>query len=78
MKNPQVLVNVGAQERLLSLFENLGTQGAVLFEQMLSTLRNALSSALAEVFAVIFGAVVFGLIVNLFLKGIPKHKNPPD
>jgi EmrB/QacA subfamily drug resistance transporter len=72
--NPQALVNIEAQAQLQSLFEGLGTQGPVLLEQLLSTLRNALNSALTESFVTAFGFTVLALIVNLFLKGIPSHK----
>ncbi len=72
--NPQALVNLEARTQLQSLFEGLGTQGTALFEQMLSTLQNALSSALIEVFAVFCGVAILALIANLFLKGIPPYK----
>jgi EmrB/QacA subfamily drug resistance transporter len=72
--NPQALVNMEARAQLEGLFEGLGTQGAALFEQMLSTLQNALNSALTEVFAVFFGVAILALIINLFLKGIPTYK----
>jgi EmrB/QacA subfamily drug resistance transporter len=72
--NPQALVNLEAQAELRGMFEGLGTQGAALFEQMLSTLQNALNSALMEIFAVFCGVAVLALLANLFLKGIPPHK----
>ncbi len=78
VNNPQALVNIEARTQLQSLFEGLGTQGTALFEQLLSTLQNALSSALSEVFVVVFGATVLALIINFFLKGIPSHKRLPD
>ncbi len=74
--NPQALVNVQAQASLRSLFESLGAQGTALFEQLLLTLQDALSSALTEVFAFVFGVAVLALIINLFLKGIPSHRLP--
>jgi EmrB/QacA subfamily drug resistance transporter len=72
--NPQALVNVAAQAQLQSLFGRLGSQGAVLYEQMLSTLRNALNSALTEIFAVLAVVSILALVANLFLKGITPHK----
>ena len=72
--NPQALVNIEARTQLQSLFEGLGAQGTALFEQMLSTLQNALNSALTEVFAVFFGVAILALIANFFLKGIPPYK----
>jgi EmrB/QacA subfamily drug resistance transporter len=76
--NPQALVNAGAREQLQSLFEGLGAQGSALFEQMLSTLQNALNFALTEIFAVVCIASVLALIVNLLLKGIPSHRRRQD
>ncbi len=69
--NPQALVNVEAQEQLRALFEGVGANGPALFEQLISTLRNALNSALVQVFLVFMFVVVLAIIVNFFLKGIP-------
>jgi EmrB/QacA subfamily drug resistance transporter len=69
--NPQALVSVEAQEELQSMFQGVGDQGPVLFEQMITTLRNALSSALVQVFLVFLFVTVLAIIVNFFLKGIP-------
>jgi EmrB/QacA subfamily drug resistance transporter len=76
--NPQALVNPEAQIQLQSLFEGLSAQGAELFEQLMSTLQNALNSALTEVFAVFLIVVIIALIANLFLKGIPPHRAKHD
>lgn len=72
--NPQALVSVDAQAQLRMLFDSLGSQGAVFFEQVLSTLRQALSSGLSEVFLIGFGAVIIAFIINLFLKEISLSK----
>ncbi len=53
----------------------MGSQGVQLFEQLLSTLREALNSALTEVFFVAFCAIVVAFIINLFLKEIPLRKH---
>jgi EmrB/QacA subfamily drug resistance transporter len=76
--NPQALVNIEARTQLQGIFEGLGTQGTAFFEQMLSTLQSALSSALIEVFAVFSGVAILALIVNLFLKGVPSYKRRQD
>ena len=76
--NPQALVNPAARAELLSLFEGAGAQGTALFEQMMSTLQNALNSALVQVFAVFLIASVIALIVNFFLKGIPPYRSKQD
>jgi len=75
--NPQALVNVEAQAQLQGLFAGMGSQGTVLFEQMLSTLRDALNSALTQVFAVFLIVAFLGLIANFFLKGIPPYRSKP-
>ncbi len=76
--NPQALVSIEARAQMQSLFEGLGTQGTALFEQVLSTLQNALNSALTEIFAVFIGISILALIINHFLKGIPSYKRIPD
>ncbi|MFC1941699.1 MDR family MFS transporter [Chloroflexota bacterium] len=78
VNNPQVLVNVEAQAQLHSLFEGLGTQGAELFEQTLSTLQNALSTALTQVFLTVFGVTILAMTINLFLTGITAHRRQRD
>jgi len=76
--NPQVLVNAEARLNLEGLFERLGAQGIDLFNQTISTLQNALNSALTQVFFVFLFVSVAALIVNMFLKGIPPHRTSQD
>jgi EmrB/QacA subfamily drug resistance transporter len=76
--NPQALVNTGAQEELRGMFEVAGEQGPALYEQLISTLRNALNTALVQAFLVFMFVVVVAIIVNFFLKGIPPLKNKED
>ncbi len=76
--NPQALVNVEAQAQLQSLFDGMGSQGTVLYEQLLFTLRNALNSALIQVFIVFLVVTILGLLANFFLKGIPPHRRKED
>ena len=78
MDNPQALVNPEARAQLQSLFEGVGVQGRELFEQLMSTLQNALNSALSEIFAVFFVVAVLALIAQFFLKGIPPHRPRQD
>jgi len=75
VSNPQVLVNPVARTELQSLFEGMGDKGPELFEQVLSTLQNALNTALTNVFAVLFIGVILALLTSMFLKGIPRHKH---
>jgi len=76
--NPQALVNVEAQAQLQGLFEGMGSQGTVLFEQLLTTLRNALNSALVQVFTVFLIVTLLGLLANCFLKGVPDYPSKRD
>ncbi len=73
--NPQALINAEAQAQLKSLFDQIGTQGPALLEQLIYTLRNALNSALSLFFITVFGVTILTLIINLFLKGIPSYKS---
>ena len=73
VNNPQVLINEDASVELQGMFEGLGARGDTLFEQLISTLQNALNSALVQVFLVFLIISIIGMIVNFFLKGIPPH-----
>jgi EmrB/QacA subfamily drug resistance transporter len=72
--NPQVLLSIGAEEQLRSSFENLGTQGAALFQQVFETLKLALNSAITEVFFIGLIIIAIAWVANLFLKEIPQRK----
>ena len=76
--NPQALVSPEAQSHLRSLLAALGTQGTALFEQVLSALRQALNSALAEVFLFSLAVTILAFIINIFLKEIPLRKQIND
>ncbi len=73
--NPKALVSPEAQDQLRSFFESMGSQGAEIFEQLLSTLREALNSALTEVFLVALGVIAVAFLVNFFIKEIPLRKH---
>ena len=76
--NPQALGNPAARAQLQAMFEGLGSQGTALFQELVSTLQNALNSALTQVFLVFFIVVVLAFIVNVFLKGVPPHRDRRD
>ena len=69
--NPQALVNPEAQDSLKSLFIHLGDQGAIYFDQLMSTLKVALNSAITQVFLIGFFVVCTAWVVNFFLREIP-------
>jgi EmrB/QacA subfamily drug resistance transporter len=69
--NPQALFSPEAQAQLQGFFSQAGQEGAALFQDLLTALRQSLDSAIARVFFVGFGIVLLGFVVNLFLKEIP-------
>lgn len=73
--NPQALVSPEALEQLTQTFQSLGEQGMILLDQLLTTLREALNSAIAEVFFVSFCVVGVALVINFFIKEIPLRKH---
>jgi EmrB/QacA subfamily drug resistance transporter len=72
--NPQALVSLEAQAQLQDFLAQMGPQGPAIFEEILQALRQALDSALSEVFLVGFFILVLAFIVNLFIKEIPLRK----
>jgi EmrB/QacA subfamily drug resistance transporter len=73
--NPQALFSTNATDQLKSFFEQLGPQGAALFEQVMHTLKSALNSGITEVFLIALILVAVGWVANLFLKEIPLRKH---
>jgi EmrB/QacA subfamily drug resistance transporter len=73
--NPQALSSTNAAEQLKSMFDQLGPQGAALFDQVMHTLKSALNSGVTEVFFIALILVAVGWVVNLFLREIPLRKH---
>jgi len=73
--NPQALVSPQAQSQLMDMFEQLGTQGIALFDEVLESLKLALSSALGEIFFIGFIVIVVAWVANMFIKEIPLRKH---
>ena len=73
--NPQALMSPNAQEQLKEMIMQISPAASAHFEQFMSILRQALSSALSGVFLIAFAAVVAAFIANLFLKEIPLRKS---
>ena len=73
--NPQALVSPEAQSQLRAMFEQLGTQGIALFEEVLESLKLALSTALGEIFFIGMIAILIAWVANLFIKEIPLRKH---
>ena len=72
--NPQALVSPEAQAQLQGLFANFGEQGAALLNNLLTTLRQALNTALSDIFLISFVVVLIALIASFFIKEIPLRK----
>jgi len=72
--NPQALVSPEAQAQLQGLLSQMGSAGSALFEQVLQALRQALSSALSEVFLIGLFMLIVAFIVNLLIREIPLRK----
>jgi EmrB/QacA subfamily drug resistance transporter len=72
--NPQALINAEAQEQLRGFFLPFGQQGAELFDQLINTLKEALNSAVTEVFFIGLFIVIAAWVVNFFIKEIPLRK----
>jgi EmrB/QacA subfamily drug resistance transporter len=72
--NPQALVSPEAQAQLQGLLSQIGSTSSALFEQVLHALRQALSSALTEVFLVGLLMMIVAFIVNLLIREIPLRK----
>ena len=75
--NPQALVSPEAQTQLQAVFAGLGEQGIELYNNLLITLREALNTALSNVFLVGLVVILFALAASLFIKQMPlrKHNN---
>lgn len=84
VRNPQALVSPEAQAQLQGFLAQMGLQGSAIFEQILQALRQALDSALSQVFLIALFMLIFAFVANLFIKEIPLRKQhtavglPPD
>jgi EmrB/QacA subfamily drug resistance transporter len=77
--NPQALVNPAAQQQLKEMLTRPGT-GANVFDQVMLTLRESLSSAISDAFLIGFMILMIGLIAAFFFKGKVSHEgaHPAD
>jgi EmrB/QacA subfamily drug resistance transporter len=65
--NPQALVNPAAQAQLKEMLSQPG-MGTTVFDQVMQTLHQALSSAISEAFLIGFAILLIGLVAAFFLK----------
>ncbi len=75
--NPQALVNPEALEQLQAGFASRGPQGAEMVAQLLTALREALASAIGDVFLLVTGALAIAFVVTIFLKEVPLRTRRP-
>ena len=75
--NPEALMSPQAQAQLQEMVGSMGQQGAAMLEQVMAALRQALSSAISQVFLYALVAVALAFIVNFFIREIPlrTHHN---
>jgi len=74
LHNPQALVSPEAQVQLQRILEQMGPQGATLFQQVLQALRQSLDSALSQVFLFALFAIAIAFLINFFIKEIPLRR----
>jgi EmrB/QacA subfamily drug resistance transporter len=73
VNNPQAIMDPAAYDNMRGIFEGMGANGLNLFDQLIATLREALNSALTQIF---FMFLIFGLLAmlaNFFLKGVTQY-----
>jgi EmrB/QacA subfamily drug resistance transporter len=74
VRNPEALMSPEVQGQLQGLIGQLGQQGAELFRQVVEAMRQALSSAIGEVFLYGMAAIVLAFIINLFIREVPLRR----
>jgi EmrB/QacA subfamily drug resistance transporter len=79
--NPQVLISPQARTALEATFAKLGAEGQQLFAQFMTAVRQALATAISDLFLGAFLLSLVGLCVVLFLPEVPlrrTHAMPED
>ncbi len=75
LQNPQLLLAPDVVAKIQHGFAAFGTQGMVLFQQLIEAIRVSLSTAITNVFFLGFIIMLLGLFVTLFLREIPLRKS---
>ncbi|MCL2707054.1 MAG: MFS transporter [Dehalococcoidia bacterium] len=73
-RDPQSLVSTATQAEIKDFLIQASSQGEQLFEQLLQTLKTALSSALQQIFIIALIALVVAVVAQFFIKEIPLRK----
>jgi EmrB/QacA subfamily drug resistance transporter len=69
--DPQSVFSSGMLGDVQKSFASLGSQGTDMFNSLLMTMKDALSSAMSAGFFICFCVIVVAFVVNFFLKEIP-------
>jgi EmrB/QacA subfamily drug resistance transporter len=77
-ENPQALVNPDALSQLQVFFAQMGDQGMALFNSLVETMREALSTGIGQVFMVGFFILLAALVISVFIKQIPLRTGRGD
>jgi EmrB/QacA subfamily drug resistance transporter len=72
--NPEALMSPEIQGQLQGIIGQLGEQGAVLLQQVMDTLRQALAGAIGEVFLYALSFAVVAFIINFFIREMPLRR----
>ena len=71
LDNPQVLISPEARSALQASFDKFGAQGQQLFEAFMTAVRQALDTAISDLFLGAFFLSLIGLVVVFFLREVP-------
>jgi EmrB/QacA subfamily drug resistance transporter len=74
IRDPQFLLDSGAEDRLEQAFAGFGPQGVQLFDATILAVRESLASAIGETFMISTFVVLGCVIIALFMKEIPLRK----
>ncbi len=69
--NPQALINPEALDILVANFASAGRQGNQVVDELLGVLREALASAIGDVFAAVAATLALAFVAMIFLREVP-------
>jgi hypothetical protein len=75
LQDPQVLLSPDVLARIQHSFAAFGSQGTVLFHQLVEAIRVSLATAITDVFVLGFIIMLLGFFATLFLREIPLRKS---
>ena len=78
LRNPQVLLSPDVTARVHQTFMALGAQGATLFDQVVFTLRQSLSTAITDLFMISAVAMILAMLATFCLTEISLRKTHHD